>query len=262
MARRGGSEIAWLLAAACSPSAASTTEIPADFVERYAAARCAAPTRCACDPSGWVDTSMCVDAMHALLDDRVEALREQDVRFDTGCYDELLAFWESDAACDAGASAPYCALVRGDGDLGAPCASVATHGFSASSCSEGLFCGADARCSEPAPPIELHLGEACLEAQYACVDGTFCDTDTGVCATRIEPGQQCFHPTSCIDAAWCADYGPDGPGTCEAKVGEGEACDSTSAWDARPCLPEGGESRYCTGGTCTSAVPSACGPWL
>lgn len=262
MARRGGDALTLLLAAACSPIAHPTTEIPEDFVDRYAAARCGAVTRCTCEPVGWIDEGMCIEAMHAQLDETVARLREQDVAFDAECFADLVAFWDAEDACDATAAVPYCAIVHGDGVVGDPCASSSTHGFSASSCAEGTYCGAEATCSEAGPSIELQLGEPCLHAQYACVDETYCDGESGTCVTRIPAGEQCVEVHACAASTWCADYGPDGPGTCAPRVGEGEACDSTSAWDARPCLPTDGESRYCVDGTCTFAVAAACGPWL
>lgn len=265
MARRGGERLLVLglvLHGACSPSGVTPTEIPVDLVDLYAAARCGAVTRCACEPSGWVDAQMCTAAMHSQLDDRATTLREHDATFDAGCFDELLAFWESPEACDATASVPYCAIVHGEGAVGESCASLATQGFSASSCSSGTFCAAEGTCSEAPTPIELHLGEPCIDAQYACVDGTYCDTDTGVCATRIAAGSQCFQIQACSEDTWCAHYEPDGPGTCEPRAEQGEVCGSTSAWDARACLPVDGASRWCVDGTCTFAVAAACGPWL
>lgn len=86
---------------------------------------------------------------------------------------------------------PYCAIVHGEAEVGESCASLATHGFPASSCASASFCDAEGICSEVPPQIELELGlelglgEPCVEAQYACVDGTHCDTHTGVYTTRI-----------------------------------------------------------------------------
>lgn len=267
MARRGGElllGLGLLLAAAgaCSPSALESTEIPEGLVDRYAAARCGAVTRCACEPSGWVDATMCTDSMHAQLDERVTALREHEVMYDADCFADLVGFWDSPRACDATAAVPYCTIVHGEGEIGGSCASLATHGFSASSCASASFCDAEGICSEAPPQIELGLGEPCVEAQYACVDGTYCDTDTGVCATRIAAGSQCFQLQACTEDTWCADYEPDGPGTCEPRAEQGEACGSTSAWDARACLGVDGASRWCVAGTCTFAVAAACGPWL
>jgi hypothetical protein len=262
VARRGVEAIAVLFAAGCSPSVGLGDAIPEDFVDRYAAARCGAATRCACDPSGWVDEAMCTAAMHMQFDDRVAALRDDGVRLDAVCLDALIEFWGSAAACDPGARVPYCALVRGEAELDEPCASLSSHGFSASSCVDGLFCSAGEACSEPPVEVELQLGASCIDAQYACVDGTFCDDAGGVCATKRGEGNECRIAAACDDTTWCAGLDGETPGTCTARAGEGEACASTSAWDARPCQQVDGASRYCVDGTCTLAVAAACGPWL
>lgn len=261
--RRGEWSLVLVLTSACSPALATRERIPEDFVERYAAARCEAASRCACDPSGWVNTAMCTGAMHSQLDERVAALRDDDdVTYDPECFDALLAFWASDDACDPTADVPYCVMVDGDGAFADPCSSMATHGFSASSCGEGLYCSVDGECSMQAPTISVQLGEPCDAGGYACVDGTFCDLDAGVCSTKLTAGNPCAASQACDAASWCAGLGGEEPSMCVARAAEGEACESTSAWDGRACLPVDGTTRYCVDGTCTFEVASACGPWL
>lgn len=250
------------LCTACSPTLTTPERIPDTFVERYAAARCGAVSRCACDPAGWVDDAMCTAAMRQTLDERIAALREDDVAYDGACFESLVAFWDSADACDPNADAPYCAMVVGDGDLGDACTSVATHGFSASSCDTALFCGAEGECTMSPSSISVELGESCVAALSSCIEGSHCDPTAGVCAADLGAGSPCALPQACDEASWCAGLEGDTPGTCLPRAGEGEACESTSAWDARACARVDGATRYCVEQTCTFAVAAACGPWL
>jgi hypothetical protein len=247
------------IALACGPSPDEPDRFPDDFVAQYAAARCGAVPRCACDPAGHVDEAMCTGAMHSALDDVVVALAELDPVYDLECLDALLTFWGSADACSSNVRVPYCRLAEREGGVGDPCVSIATHGFYVSTCTDGLVCD-DRVCVGSEPSIELQAGEPCHRHGVYCTSGTFCDA--GICTATRAVGSECAVPQACDDASWCAVPDDSEVGTCTARAGEGEACDSDSAWDARACLPSDGASRWCVSGTCTFAVAAACGPWL
>lgn len=254
--------------AGCGPQGGEAPPaIPEDLVAQYAEARCTAMFRCACAPAGWIDVAMCTAQIHAQYDARAEALRATEAAMDAACLADVLAYWRSDAACGdprEAAGVPYCALVRGTGALGEPCASMTTHSFAASSCDDGLYCRDGEICDDPPVAIELALGESCGEGSFACAEGLYCDGATGACATRLGIGGVCDAAAACDADAWCVGFDDENAGVCEARRGEGEACEATS-WDPRPCMPEVGETRsyahYCVDQTCTGAVPAACGPW-
>lgn len=253
---------------ACAPQDDPPPTLPDDLVAQYAEARCGAMVRCDCDPSGFVDLAMCTAAMHAQYDDRVAALREQDAAYDPRCLAAVIDYWRSPEACgdpiDA-AGVPYCSLVLGDRTQGEPCASMATNSFSASSCAEGLYCRGGESCDTPGPGIELAIGEPCVDVGFACIDGSYCDAATGVCAPRLGVGEACDTAAACDAQTWCAGLEVDHAGTCSVRGAPGDACDGAASWDGRACAADVDDptiDHYCVDGTCSDRVPAACGPWL
>lgn len=256
---------------ACAPQDDPPATLPDDLVDRYAAARCGAMFRCNCDPAGWIDLAMCTAAMHARYDAKLLSLREHGGEYDAGCLAAVIEYWSSPDACGDPIDTPgvpYCALVIGDQPEHAPCGSMTTTSFSASSCAAGLYCRGGETCEASAtlPSIELGLGERCSEAEYACVDGTYCDPGTERCTSPQGAGAACDLPPACDDETWCAGLeAPDVAGTCTPRGAPGDACASAVAWDTRPCALEAGDPailHYCVEMTCTERVPAACGPWL
>ncbi len=257
-----------LLAWGCLADDDAAPSVPADLIARHTAARCDAAMRCECRPPGWIDREMCVAEIHARLEARLDALRSTDARLDSDCLDSVLAWWRSSDACadpSTVASVPYCAVASGEQAEGERCASLTTHAFSASSCADGLYCGAGDVCSVAPTVIELAAGEPCVDAPYACVDGTWCDGDTGRCAPRSSARAPCTATQACDAQTWCAGLDGDTPGVCTPRGGTGADCTGATQWDPRPCAPEQiGErsfTRWCVDDRCTGRVPAACGPW-
>ncbi len=251
----------------CGPGeVAPPPQLPQDLLARYAAARCGALARCGCEPAGFVDAAMCTAQLHAQYDERVAALRDAEVVFEPDCFEDVIAYFESDQACAdprEAAPVPYCSVARGEGEPGDPCSSLSLHALSASSCAGPSICAAGERCAQPSTPVAIGRGQPCAAQPWACDDGLWCDTISDACRERVAPGSPCDTAAACDASGWCA---PE-LGTCAPRVAEGAACDSNVAWDPGPCAPDEAEpprsfTRWCVDGRCSGRVPAACGPWL
>lgn len=261
------------LLGACGPAAGGAAvdgaPWPSDAVSRYAEARCGAMFRCACESTGFVDDAMCRAEIHARWDDDATALHDADVRFDAACFDRVLAYWASDAACGDPADAPgvpYCVLATGTAAGDEPCASLGGHAFTASSCPASQACLADGdggHCGTRGTPAVRGVDEPCDGVAAVCEEGSFCDLAAGRCALRRGLDDDCSGAAPCDLALWCDDTA----GICRTRADAGQACPTGAAWDSRPCAPDTVASppasftRYCVDGSCSGRVPAACGPW-
>ena len=112
-------------------------------------------------------------------------------------------------------------------------------------CDSNQSCCTDGTCVGSAAPVvtpPAKLGEACAgELANACVDGTFCDSSTGVCAAYKPAGATCTDATQCGDGLFCNFN----TGMCTAPAHLGQSCATLACGD---------EGTYCNFSTqlCTS----------
>lgn len=104
------------------------------------------------------------------------------------------------------------------------------------------------------------VGEGCLDGRD-CVDGAYCDVETGLCTAEKAAGEACPGRYECEPSLVCI------AGTCLAPPGEGEPCaelQCAAPWacdlDSVTCQPLRGEGEACNPDASLCALGLACNP--
>jgi hypothetical protein len=141
-------------------------------------------------------------------------------------------YWACDEAC---------AVYHGSAVLGEPCELVGRH---MSTCAEHLVCGADEVCHAPCDAPEFALaGQRCGAALgLDCVAGLACAA-SGRCVDAAVIGSACDPELPCDADAWCG-----ASGVCEARLADGQPCESHEQ-----CL-----ARLCEAGSCVAPTLPYC----
>lgn len=228
-------------AIACGPEVARRDS------QRYAETFCASITQCDCAPR-WDDADACERDVLA----RMETLLDQDgVHVDRECFDRGLERMRADPCATPGewwlgnTSAPVCAGVVSDRDLGEPCAEAAmVPGLAYWPCSAGTHCSnVEHVCVDLLTPLlDKDTDDSCDPTlDFACNLKDYCNLD-GVCQRKAIEGEPCSD-YGCEPGLYCAGAHDIGEGVCARKLTEGEACDPE---DFDPCDADELDCNYTT----------------
>lgn len=207
---------------------------PNDDLARLAVALCDHQAACECSTVGdAVGLAECEQLHEEGL--RRMGLATQDSEayaFDAECLRELADCWEQ-LECEAPFADPY---------VGGPCdLDCAVH---QRNLERGSACE-----SEPYQLLPLGFASECAPG-LSCLGGhgySVCDTPAS-----LQVGDDCFggaHHRSCASELYCR-YGEAGQGTCQPRVGDGDACEEGTCirglrCEAGLCVPRGAVGEQC-----------------
>lgn len=237
--------------------------VPDDAAERFAQARCDARARCECVAP--LDVAACREHYRNAFEDGLAALEEP--TFSNGCFEEILAFYDS-AECDVAAEVgfsgrPRCRLTAGSS--AAECTSFNGFAFFACDCRSDLSC-VNGQCRASSGPMApRQLGEPC-SPETSCAVDLYCDAALDACLDRPQPGDPCTQDNACEFDFYCRGL-HTGAGTCESRLGIGDACDASDGQYVCDllCLDAGGDHCQpiaCADGVCAAPEPFVCSQTL
>jgi hypothetical protein len=112
-----------------------------------------------------------------------------------------------------------------------------------------------------APPPDAGVGEGCFGSGQDCVDGAYCDFETGLCAAEKAAGEACPGGYGCEGGLACIS------GSCEVPPGEGEPCAELQCAapfacdiDSGTCQRLRGEGQACNPEASICALGLTCNP--
>jgi hypothetical protein len=229
-ARRRGSS-AFLLALsfvgiiACKTEGSSVGE----SADKLAKEVCDAIVECDCQyPNGSL-YEHCLAEIAVSFDSAAQINLVEGLSFDGACADEAVAeireracgvtIVDPEAKCEA-----PCKLWYGPMGKGGTCSDV----NGSDNCKQGLVCGDEGVCVDPcAEPSLPAIGEPCAPF-LGCVEGAFCDTDTGltpVCQALPLAGQPCTSQDElCAEGLVCDTTSDPENEVCATLPVQGEEC--------------------------------------
>lgn len=241
----------------CQPT---TIDVPDDdAAERYAEAICEAHERCGCMGLGFDDRESCVSHSVDLFETVASV---PGMEFRSECFEDVLDHIDSVGCGGLGPDTFVpCATFVGTLGTGDRCNADwlpvgMIGGLTDGQCrNEGTCVGGS--CTRPPSP-EVGLGEPChWTLGTRCGSDAYCNSD-GLCAARVDEGQECDSPAACGFRQFCAGLGLDDElGVCQTKIPLGSRCDPEDTW---PCDPDAGLDGYCSpDGLCVDSVwPAVC----